>query len=104
MDGASRWSQRLHITLPGIAPTIIVLLILRVGRMMTVGFEKILLMYNPMTYDTADVISTFVYRQGLLEMNYSYSAAVGLFNSVINFVLLVSVNRMSRTMSETSLW
>jgi putative aldouronate transport system permease protein len=104
MDGASRWKQRLHITLPGIMPTIIVLLILRVGRMMTVGFEKILLMYNPMTYDTADVISTFVYRQGLLEMNYSYSAAVGLFNSVINFVLLVSVNRLSRSMSETSLW
>ena len=104
MDGASRWVQRLHITLPGIAPTIIVLLILRVGRMMAVGFEKILIMYNPLTYDTADVISTFVYRQGLLEMNYSYSAAVGLFNSVINFVLLVSVNRMSRSLSETSLW
>jgi putative aldouronate transport system permease protein len=104
MDGASRWRQRIHITLPGIAPTIIILLILRVGRVMTVGFEKVLLMYNPMTYETADVISTFVYRQGLLEMNYSYSAAIGLFNSVINFLLLVSVNRASRSMSETSLW
>jgi putative aldouronate transport system permease protein len=104
MDGASRWRQRLHITLPGIAPTIIILLILRVGRVMTVGFEKVLLMYNPMTYETGDVISTFVYRQGLLEMNYSYSAAIGLFNSVINFLLLVSVNKASRSMSETSLW
>jgi putative aldouronate transport system permease protein len=104
MDGASRWRQRIHITLPGIAPTIIILLILRVGRVMTVGFEKVLLMYNPMTYETGDVISTFVYRQGLLEMNYSYSAAIGLFNSVINFLLLVSVNRASRSMSETSLW
>jgi putative aldouronate transport system permease protein len=104
MDGASRWTQRVHITLPGIMPTIIILLILRVGRVMTVGFEKILLMYNPLTYDTADVISTFVYRQGLQDMNYSYSAAVGLFNSLINFVLLVSVNRASRSLSETSLW
>jgi putative aldouronate transport system permease protein len=74
------------------------------GRLMTVGFEKIILMYNPMTYETADVISTFVYRKGLLEMNYSYSAAVGLFNSLINFAFLVGVNRLSRKISRTSLW
>jgi putative aldouronate transport system permease protein len=104
MDGASRWRQRIHITLPSIAPTIIILLILRMGRLMTVGFEKIILMYNPMTYETSDVISTFVYRQGLLEMNYSYSAAIGLFDSVINFALLLCVNRLSRKLSETSLW
>ena len=104
IDGASRWQQRVHITLPGIAPTIIILLILRMGRLMTVGFEKIILMYNPMTYETADVISTFVYRQGLLEMNYSYSAAVGLFNSLINFAFLLAVNRLSRRISRTSLW
>ncbi|HUZ18734.1 MAG TPA: ABC transporter permease subunit [Spirochaetia bacterium] len=104
MDGASRWSQWWHITLPGIAPTIIILLILRMGSALTVGFQKIILMYNPLTYDTADVISTFVYRQGLLEMNYSYSAAVGLFNSLANFILLLAVNRISRKLSETSLW
>lgn len=104
MDGASRWSQWWHVTLPGIAPTIIILLILRLGNIMTVGFQKIILMYNPLTYSTADVISTFVYRQGLLEMDYSYSAAVGLFNSVANFLFLLAVNRISRRMSETSLW
>ena len=80
------------------------MLILRVGRMMNVGAEKVLLLYNPTTYETADVISTFVYRKGLLEMNYGYSAAVGLFNSAINFALLVSVNRLSRRASDSSLW
>jgi putative aldouronate transport system permease protein len=74
------------------------------GRMMQVGFEKIILMYNPLIYDTADVISTFVYRKGLLEYNYSYSTAVDLFNTVINLVLLLTVNRISRKVSETSLW
>ena len=92
------------ITIPGIAPTIIIMLILRLGRMMDVGFEKILLLYNPNTYEVADVISTFVYRKGLLELNFSYSTAVNLFNSVINFTLLVIVNRISRKVSETSLW
>ena len=72
--------------------------------MMTVGYEKIILMYNPMTFETADVISTYVYRKGVLETNYSYSAAVGLFNSVINFGLLVVANAVSRRVNETSLW
>jgi putative aldouronate transport system permease protein len=80
------------------------MLILRCGRIMDVGSEKILLLYNPVTYETADVISTFIYRKGLLDMSYSYSAAVGLFNSIINFILLVSVNRISRKLSESSLW
>ena len=74
-------------------PTIIVLLILRIGCIMTVGFEKIILLYNPKIYGTADVISTYVYRKGILEMGYSYSAAVGLFNSAINFVLLMRPTR-----------
>ena len=104
IDGGGRIRQLLSITLPGLAPTIIILLILRMGRVMNVGLEKVLLLYNPNTYETADVISTFVYRKGLLEMNYSYSAAVGLFNSLINFTLLVLVNRLSRKVSETSLW
>jgi putative aldouronate transport system permease protein len=71
---------------------------------MTVGHEKILLLYNPVTYETADVISTFIYRKGLLEMNYSYSTAVGLFNSIVNFIFLVSVNKISKNLSENSLW
>lgn len=104
IDGAGRWKQVLHITLPGLAPTVIILLILRIGSMMSVGHEKIILMYNPSIYDTADVISTFVYRKGIQEMSYSYSTAVGLFNSIINFLLIILANFISRKTSETSLW
>jgi putative aldouronate transport system permease protein len=104
MDGAGRWKQTWHITLPCIMPTIVIMLILRLGQMLNVGAEKILLLYNPSTYETADVISTYVYRRGLLEMNYSYSTAVGLFNSIINFLLLVTFNKVSRRITETSLW
>ncbi|NMA84563.1 MAG: sugar ABC transporter permease [Epulopiscium sp.] len=104
IDGAGRWKQMLHITLPSIAPTIIILFILQIGNLMNVGFEKVLLMYNDSILETADVISTFVYRKGLLEFNYSYSAAVGLFNSIINCILLVVANVTSRKTSETSLW
>ncbi|WP_420852105.1 ABC transporter permease [Paenibacillus hamazuiensis] len=104
VDGAGRWKQMLHITIPGIMPTVIILLILKMGSMMSVGSEKILLMYNPLTYDTADVISTFVYRKGILEANYSYTAAVGLFNAVIAFTLLVLSNSISKRVSETKLW
>lgn len=104
IDGAGRWKQMFHVTLPGIAPTIIILLILRVGQMLTVGYEKIMLLYNPSIYETADVISTYVYRRGLLEGDYSYSAAVGLFNSVINFALLISCNFFSKKISGSGLW
>ena len=104
VDGAGRFKQMLHVTLPGIAPTIIILLILRIGQMMNVGFEKIILLYNENIYKTADVISTYVYRKGILEQSYSYSAAVGLFNSVINFVLVIAANFISRKVNETSLW
>lgn len=104
VDGAGKWKQMLYITLPGIMPTIIILLILRIGSMMNVGFEKIILLYNPLTYVTADVISSFVYRKGILEANYSYSTAVGLFNSLVNFALLVSANKISRRVSNESLW
>lgn len=104
IDGAGRWRRMISVTLPGIAPTIILMLIMRMGRMMSLGSQKILLLYSPVIYDTADVISTFTYRKGLLESNYSYSAAVGLFNSVINFILLLTVNKISRKVSETSLW
>lgn len=104
IDGAGRLQQLLRITLPCIMPTIVILLILRMGSIMNVGFEKIILLYNSMTYETADVISSFVYRKGLLEADYSYSTAVGLFNSVINFILLICANTISRKVNETSLW
>lgn len=104
IDGAKRFSQLIHITIPCITPTIVIMFILRIGRIMTVGFEKVLLLYNASTYETADVISTFVYRKGILEMSYSYSTAVGLFNSVINLIMLVIFNRISRKVSESSLW
>ena len=104
IDGAGRFRQAWHITIPGILPTIVILLILRMGSMMSIGFEKILLLYNPVIYETADVIPTFVYRRGLLENDYSFSGAVGIFNSVINLLLLVAANAISRKVNETSLW
>ncbi|MFF2909044.1 ABC transporter permease [Paenibacillus sp. NPDC057934] len=104
MDGASRFKQMFYITLPGILPTISIMLILRMGNLLNVGFEKIILLYNPITYETADVISSFVYRKGLLEFGWSYSSAVGLFNSVINLALLVTANYVSRKVNKNSLW
>ena len=104
IDGANRWQRLRHITLPGILPIIATLLVLRLGQMMTVGFEKIILLYNPATYETADVISTYVYRHGILDANYSYAAAVGLFNSAVAMVLLVVANKLSRRWSGTSIW
>lgn len=104
IDGAGRFRQVLAVTIPSILPMIVILLILRLGNIMTMGAEKILLLYNASTYETADVISTFVYRKGMLEGNYSYSTAVGLFNSVINFTVLVLVNKISKKVSSSSLW
>lgn len=104
IDGAGRWRQTFHITLPSIMPTILTLFILRMGAVMSVGFEKIILLYNPRTYEAADVISSFVYRAGLQEFRYGFSTAVGLFNSVINFIFVVGANNMSRKFNEVSLW
>lgn len=104
IDGCSRLRRIWHINLPGIMPTIIILLILRMGSLVNVGFERVLLLYNPITFETADVISTFVFRRGLLEFDWSYSAAVGLFNSVVNFSMLIMANCLSRRVNETSLW
>jgi putative aldouronate transport system permease protein len=104
VDGAGRWRQVLHITLPGLMPICTIMMILQFGYMMSVGSDKIILLYNPLTYETADVISTYVYRKGILEANYSFSTAVSVFNSVINFTLLVLANKVSRRVSETSLW
>lgn len=104
VDGASKLKRMWHINMPGIAPTIIILLILEIGRMMNVGFEKVFLMQNTLNVSTSEVISTYVYKTGLLGAQYSFSAAIGLFNSVINFLLLLTVNSISRRVSETSLW
>ena len=104
VDGAGRLRQTIHITLPGIVGTIIMLLILRIGSLMSVGHEKILLLYNEMVYETADVISSYVYRRGLVQGDWSFGAAVGLFNSVINFALVITANTLSNKMSGVGLW
>ncbi|MBQ7064502.1 MAG: sugar ABC transporter permease [Firmicutes bacterium] len=104
IDGGGRFRQTLHITIPGILPTITIMLIMRIGQLLSVGSDTILLLYTPSTYITADVISTYVYRVGLIDANYSFSAAVGLFNSVIAMVLLTISNSLSKRFGETSLW
>lgn len=104
IDGAGKWKQMWHVTLPGLMPTIIMLLILRIGQIMSIGHEKIILLYNEEIYSTADVISSFVYRKGLLEYNWGFSTAVGLFNSVINFMLVLIANKISRKTIDMGLW
>ena len=104
IDGATPVQKILYITLPSIVPTIVILLILNLGNMLNVGFEKIILLYTPTTYETADVISTYVYRRGLQENNFGFGTAVGLFNSVINFALIIVFNRIARRISSISLW
>jgi len=104
IDGANRWKQTLHVTIPGILPTIVTLLILNLGNFLAVGFEKILLLYNPLTYETSDVISTYLYRVGLQSSNFSYATAIGLFESIIGLILVFSVNAISRRLTQRSLW
>ncbi len=104
MDGAGRLRQIWNVTLPSIMTTIVILFILRVGSLMNIGFEKVLLLYNPLIYDTADIISTYVYRKGLVEYNFSFSTAIGLFNSVINFTLLFISNKLSNKIAGSGLW
>lgn len=104
IDGAGRWKKLIFITLPSLMPTIVILFLLNVGRLFSIGAEKTILLYNPVLYETGDIISSFVYRRGILQADYSFSAAVGLFNSIINFALLLSFNRLSKRYTETSLW
>jgi len=104
VDGANRWYQTVHVTLPGIMPTIITLLILNVGGVMAVGFEQILLMYNPLTFATADVISTYVFRVGMQANNFSYATAIGLFESIIGITFITSANLIARKLTDRSLW
>ena len=104
LDGAGRLKMMCHVSIPSIAPTIIITLLLSIGKIMSLGHEKILLMQSPLTYDVSDVISTFVYRRGLEQFEYSFSTAVSVFNSLINIIILFCANAVSRRVSETSLW
>lgn len=104
VDGASRWQMMWKITIPSILPTIIIMLIIRIGNMLEVSFEMIILLYQPATYETADVVNTFIYRQGLQGGQYDLAAAAGLFNAVVAFVLVMSANTISKRYSRTSLW
>ncbi len=104
IDGASRWQTIWHISLPSILPTVVTMLLMRIGHVMSIGFEKVFNLYSPATWETADIISTFVYRQGILGANFSSAAAIGLFNSVINLILVVMMNKLSRKLTESSLW
>ena len=104
IDGANRWKKLLNVTIPGITPTIVTMLILRLGQVLGSNYEKTILLYNDATMKTADVISSYVYRVGLLDRDWGYSAAVGLFNSVINLTLLLITNKVSKKLTETSLW
>ena len=104
IDGATRFQTMMRIMLPSILPTITICLLLQLGGMMSVGFEKVFLLYNESTYETADVISTYVYRRGLANAEYSFGAAVGFFNSVVNFTLLIVFNAVARRVGDTALW
>lgn len=104
VDGCGRFRAMWHISLPGIFPTIVTMFILSVGGLFQIGFEKVILLYNPMTYETADVFATYVYRKGILESNLSYGTAAGLFESLVSLVLLLIANGISRRLSERSLW
>lgn len=104
VDGASRFQKIVHVDLPGILPTIVIILILNVGNMMAIGFEKIYLLQNPLNTVNSEIIATYVYKIGLLNANYSFATAVGLFNSVINLTLLVLVNALAKRFANNSLW
>ena len=104
IDGAGRIARILHINIPGILPTIVILLILNVGQIMNIGFEKVFLLQNDLNISASDIISTFSYSVGIQGGQYSFASAIGLFNSIVNFILLLSVNKISRKLTETSLW
>mgnify|MGYP000989355311 FL=1 len=104
IDGCGKLKKMKYVSIPGILPTVVVMLVLRTGSIMRIGFEKVLLLYSPMTYSVADIISTFVYRAGLEDARFSYATAVGLFNSVISLLFIVASNFLSEKITENSLW
>ena len=104
IDGADKFKQLRYITIPGIIPTIVIMLVLKVGSMLNVAFETVLLLYQPATYSTSDVISTYVYRTGMLQQDFGLATAVGLFNALVGFILVYSANKWSKKVSSSSLW
>lgn len=104
IDGAGRFRKWISITIPGVTPTIVTMLLLNIGTLMSVGFEKVFLLYNPVTYETGEVISTYVYQKGMVEMNFSFSTAVNLFNSVANLLLVLVSNYITRKVTDVGLW
>lgn len=104
IDGCGRWKSIWHVTLPGLLPTICTMFVLNIGNIFKIGTDKIILLYNPMTYSVADVFGSFVYRKGLIEADYSYATAAGLFESVIAFIFVVSANKISKKLTDTALW
>ena len=104
IDGGGKFRQAISITIPGLLPTIVTLFIISIGNIMNVGYELIILLYQPATYETSDIISTYVYRMGIGKMDYSFSAAVGMFESLVGLVLVLTANYLSRKWTEHSIW
>ncbi|PYI57586.1 sugar ABC transporter permease [Paenibacillus flagellatus] len=104
MDGAGRVRQAWHITLPGITPVLVIMLILSIGGLLNAGFEKVLLLYSPAVYEVADIIDTYVYREGLTQLNYSFATAVGLFKNVLAMLLILGANYIAKKMNQTGIW
>lgn len=104
IDGGGKFSQIWHVTLPGILPTIVIMLIMQIGGMFSIGYEKIILLYQPATYETADVLSSYMFRVGLSDGKYGLATAVGLFNSVVSLIFVLGANTVSKRLTETSLW
>lgn len=104
VDGAGKWKQLIHVTLPSLIGTIVILFVLRLGSVLDVGFEQIFVLYNPLVYNVADVIETYVYRTGITQGQFSFTTAVGLFKSVISLVLVVLANKAARKLGQNSLW
>ena len=104
MDGANKFQQIWNITIPGMLPTIVLQLILNVGHILDKGFEHVLVFYNPAVYETADIIMTYVYRQGIGKLDFSRATALGLFNSVVAFILIVGANAVSKRTLKRSIW
>ena len=104
VDGAGVLRRMVSITIPGIMPVITIMLILRVGSILNLGYEKVLLLYSPQIYSTADIISTYVYREGVVNQNYSFAAAVNLFTSVISLILVLGTNKITKKMGQGGIW
>ena len=104
VDGANKWQRIRHIDLPGIMPTIVMMLIMEIGKVMSLGFQKAYLLQNAQNLAASEIISTYIYKVGMLDAQYSYSAAVNLFNNVINIILLVTFNKLAKKLTDNSLW